>query len=563
MASRISSGLACLLCFTLLGEMPAQSQSRREASHSGSQQQSLSRDVIRELNAKMTEQQQQIEQLRSALEEQKKLLHEILRLQASAPNAPSPQLPRLGEVASAAAMIPAPAATAALAPQNEPQSAELPSPLQFQLGSASFTPVGFMDLTGSFRSTNAGTGIGTNFGSIPFSDTSAGKLSEIRLSTQNSRVGLRVDATAAGANVLGYLEADFLGVVPANAAVSSNSDTLRLRQYWVDVRKGRWEVLGGQSWSMLTPNRKGLSPLPSDLFSTQNIDVNYQAGLVWQRTSNIRMIYHPTDKLAAGLSLENPEQYIGGSAGGGLVVLPTAFQSNNYFNQLNNGNTSLAVPGFHPDIIAKIAYDTKTSWGTDFHLEAAGVARTFRLYNPLNNTHYSTTGGGGSVNLNFDLVKNFRFLTNNYWSDGGGREIFGQAPDLIVRGDGSASAIHSGSTVTGFEATAGNSQVAFYYGGIYVQRNTAVDPATGRLVGYGYPSSPSGQNRTIQELTFDWNHTYWKDAKFGALNLMFQYSYLFRKPWSVAAGQPQDAHFHMVMLNLRYTLPGSAPTIKH
>jgi len=58
------------------------------------------------------------------------------------------------------------------------------------------------------------------------------------------------------------------------------------------------------------------------------------------------------------------------------------------------------------------------------------------------------------------------------------------------------------------------------------------------------------------------SQTFWKDPKYGALNLMGQYSYLQRKPWSVAAGAPADASLSMVLFNLRYTLPGSAPAVK-
>ena len=111
------------------------------------------------------------------------------------------------------------------------------------------------------------------------------------------------------------------------------------------------------------------------------------------------------------------------------------------------------------------------------------------------------------------------------------------------------------------EITLGRTQLSAYYGGVYIQRNTAIDPANGRLVGYGFTGSPSGQNRTIQQVTFNWNQTFWKDPKYGALNLMTQYSYLLRNPWFVAAGQPKDARTSMVFLNLRYSLPGSAPAI--
>jgi len=134
------------------------------------------------------------------------------------------------------------------------------------------------------------------------------------------------------------------------------------------------------------------------------------------------------------------------------------------------------------------------------------------------------------------------------------------APDLILRADGSISSIHSGSTLSGFEYTHKN--IVFYalYGGVYIQRNTAID-TNGKLVGYGYSGSSNGQNRTIQEATFGINQILMRDSKWGAVNLMFQYSYLQRNPWFVAPGQPTDANVHMGFVNVRYTLPGSAPTL--
>jgi hypothetical protein len=99
-----------------------------------------------------------------------------------------------------------------------------------------------------------------------------------------------------------------------------------------------------------------------------------------------------------------------------------------------------------------------------------------------------------------------------------------------------------------------------YYGGILVGRNVAID-TTGKPIGYGYSGSPNTQNRTIQEPTFGFNLTIWKDVKWGAVNFMGQYSYLTRDPWYVAAGQPKNAIDNMVFFNLRYTLPGTAPTL--
>ena len=99
-----------------------------------------------------------------------------------------------------------------------------------------------------------------------------------------------------------------------------------------------------------------------------------------------------------------------------------------------------------------------------------------------------------------------------------------------------------------------------YYGGVYIGRNTALD-TNGKLIGYGFTGSANSQNRIIQEATFGFNQTLWKSAKYGALNFMGQYSYLTRSPWYVAFGAPANANINMLFFNLRYTLPGSAPTL--
>jgi hypothetical protein len=114
--------------------------------------------------------------------------------------------------------------------------------------------------------------------------------------------------------------------------------------------------------------------------------------------------------------------------------------------------------------------------------------------------------------------------------------------------------------LSGFEYTHKNSVIYALYGGVYIQRNTALD-TNGKPVGYGFTGSSNGQNRAIQEATFGLNQTLMRDTKWGALNLMFQYSYLQRNPWFVAQGQPADANVHMGFVNFRYTLPGSAPTL--
>jgi hypothetical protein len=440
------------------------------------------------------------------------------------------------------------------------------SPLQFHIGLATITPVGFVDATSVFRTVNTGNGIGTNFGSIPFENTTPGHLTENRFSLQNSRIGARVDAEVKCAHVMAYWESDFLGgstnAFP-NLNVSTNSDIFRLRLFWVDLRTGKLEILGGQSWSMMTPNRVGISPLPSEIFYTQNMDTNYQVGLIWARQPQFRILYHPSSTVAMGLSLENPEQYIGGSGGAGVATAPSALAASYIPAQLDNGTTGLTTPNLHPDIVAKVAFDPRVS-ERPFHIELEGIARSFKVFNPLTVDHFTTTGGGGAVNLNFEIFKNFHLISNNFYGDGGGRYIFGQAPDVVIRGNGSLSLVHSYSTVQGVEAQiAKGTLLDGYYGGVYVQKNVIIDPVTGKQVGYGFVGSGPTANRSVQEITGGLTQTFWKDPKYGALQFLFQYSYVTRHPWSVPPGQPAGAHTSMVFLDLRYLLPGAPPKVTY
>ena len=99
-----------------------------------------------------------------------------------------------------------------------------------------------------------------------------------------------------------------------------------------------------------------------------------------------------------------------------------------------------------------------------------------------------------------------------------------------------------------------------YYGGVFIAKNTAVD-TNGKLIGYG-PISSDGQNRAIQEFSIGTNFTLAKSPRWGALNLMMQYSYLQRNPWLVTGTSPTDADLNMGFVNLRYTLPGAPPNYK-
>ena len=505
------------------------------------------------LKTQLAQQQKHIERLEHMLDEQKQMLEQVLHLSASG-NANDA---RSAGIDAAVTELEPPAIKP---PATSVKAEEETAPLALKLGKVYISPAGFFDFSTYIRDRNVGSGLGTNFGGIPFSNSTSGQLSEFRSTMQSSRLALRLDTRLRGTDVLGYLETDFNGFSPGNAAVTTNSNHLRIRLFWLDVRKDKWELLAGQSWSLLTPNRQGLSPLPADVFSALNVDPNLQVGLTWNRDPQFRIVYHANRTVTLGLSLEAAEQYGGGSAGAGEITFPAELASA-YGPQVNTGDSTFSVPNVHPDIIAKIAFDPRVE-GRALHFEFAGLLSTFKFFNPVDGQTHSAVGGGASVGINYELFRNFRLIGSGFYSDGGGRWIFGLGPDLIIKPNGDPSLVHSASTVAGFEYQASPKDLFdSYYGGAYIQKNTAID-GNGQLVGYGFDGSPSNHNKSVQEFTFGYTRTFWRDPNYGGLQFTTQYSYLVRHPWSVGIDQPGSAHTNIVYLNLRYLFPGAPPVLK-
>jgi hypothetical protein len=452
--------------------------------------------------------------------------------------------------------------------QSAPQGGQ--APLSFKIGAAQFTPGGFLDMAAYYRSENLGSGLATSFGAVPFNNVlPQGRLSETHLSAQYSRLSLKVDADLTSSTAItGYVEADFLGFLPPNAYITANSASLRLRVYWADVKHDKWEFLGGQEWSLLQPNRVGLSPNTADIFYTLNEDPNFQVGLIWARQPQFRITYHASKMWTVGASLENPEQFAPAS-----VVFPSA----TFTSQFDNGSsstsaassaTNTAVPNLFPDLVVKGALDFSPK-GHLLHIEGAGLLRSFRVLNTLATPVAKDTiiGGAGSVNLNLELVKNLRLIVDSFWGSGGGRYTIGLGPDVIVKPNGQLSGVHTGAGLGGLEWQAKPMlQLYGYYGGVYFQRNYGFLPSTtpgascaGRsgftCVGFGFPGSDTTSNRTVQEESFGVIPTLWSSENYGKVQIIAQYSYLSRNPWFVAATSPKNAHLNMAYIDFRYMLP--------
>jgi hypothetical protein len=165
------------------------------------------------------------------------------------------------------------------------------------------------------------------------------------------------------------------------------------------------------------------------------------------------------------------------------------------------------------------------------------------------------------LNANLELFKNFHLIATSFYSDGGGRYIFGLGPNFIVRPDNTLSLVHADSGIGGFEYQITPKTMYYgYYGGAYFDRNYSIIPAATlggapTYVGFGFPGSPSSANKSVQEATFGIIRTFWKNERYGALQLITQYSYLTRSPWNVAPGNPKNANLSQVYTDIRYVLP--------
>ena len=514
---------------------------------------------IKALREALAAQQQQIAQQQQQIEK--------LQKQSAASSQQDSTSADAGRLVNASLNTNSPVNVAARPPQEKAKE----SPLSFKIGAADFTPGGFVDFENVFRSTNTGNVTATNFWAIPFSNTVAGHLTEYRSTGQYSRFNLKTHAKYGENDITGYIEFDFNGNDAANVFVTSNPHTDRIRLYWLDLKRGKWEFLGGQTWGLQTPNRVGLSPNPADTFTTLGEDAQTHVGVNYTRAAEFRTTYHFNDQWQWAVAIQNPDQF----GGQGEVTFPFAFNAQ-LGGQVDQANQS-TVANLAPDVHTKVAFDKDFS-GRHFHWELGGLMTTAKVTalptaaGSTFNSH-STVGGGIDGGFNIDLWKgsdnrNINFVGYGMWGYGVGRYLIGMAPQFVVAPvqtgpatfDVRTSGVHAGDVVGGFEFRPHpKSQFGVYYGGTYAQRNFFQDITSAApikpFIGFGGPNSANNNNRTIQEGSIDWTQTFWRHPQYGAVLLVTQASYITRSPWFVAAGAPKNAHLGMGYVSLRYVLP--------
>src|ERR1700752_4992678 len=149
----------------------------------------------------------------------------------------------------------------------------------------------------------------------------------------------------------------------------------------MELKRGKWEILGGQTWSWLTPNREGIGPMPSDLAITYNEDQNLGIGVPYTRAAELRAAYHPSVHWAIGEGIQDYNQFIGN-----YVAPPARFSA--IGSQFDN-NANAGAANLMPDIIAKTTYDTDLA-ARHFHAELTGLLTGAHASVPIGPTSFKT-----------------------------------------------------------------------------------------------------------------------------------------------------------------------------
>ena len=132
--------------------------------------------------------------------------------------------------------------------KNVTASMENPTSLHFK--GITLTPGGFLVAEFVRRSRALG-GEATPFNSLTMPGASQSNTSEFFGSGRQSRISMLASGQLASAKLVGYYEADFLGVGISSNNNQTNSYPLRQRQAYAQVAfNNGWTVTGGQMWTL-------------------------------------------------------------------------------------------------------------------------------------------------------------------------------------------------------------------------------------------------------------------------------------------------------------------------
>jgi hypothetical protein len=490
---------------------------------------------------------------------------------------------------------------------------KIDSPAALHYKGVTITPGGFAAFEGVWRERSVNSDINTPFNSIPLPSANEGHTSELNFSGRQSRLSALVQADTGSVKLTGYWEMDWLGAGTTSNNNQSNSYVLRQRQIWGQAAmKSGFTVTGGQMWSLVTEDRKGLDPRTE--IQPQTIDPQYTVGYSWTRQPGIHLEQHfgdyKTGAFTVGMSLEqaqitgftaqgtNPNQYFFGGLGqnGGL-----------YNAAASNGGTSNITTyanNIAPDVIVKAAYDNPL-----LHVEFGGIARFLRdQYFPVTwggtasaptftygTTYTTTTSSAGGA---FGSIRGYIGKPGTYpavevavqamGGTGVGRYGSAQLADATLKPDQSLEPVKNYHGLFSLEShLSPKFDVFAYYGGEYAQRTIYHTPVGG-LIGYAPPNlsnagcynlpaapttsignagstgslgatSCSEPTKYIQEGLIGFQYRPVSSPKYGKLQYSVTYQLIQRQLWagigSATTPVSPRAQDSMIHVQMRYYIP--------
>lgn len=438
------------------------------------------------------------------------------------------------------------------------------------LGDLKVTLGGFMAAESVYRTRNQTADIASDFKGYPFSNNPNYYTSEFRESARQSRLQLLVQGPTDGLNkVEGFFAGDFLSSGTTSNQNQSNSYTFRMREFYGDWVRTDWNAyaLAGQTWSMATLYKQGLTPRAENIPLT--IDASYVPGFTYARLSQLRLVKNFGDFAAVGLSLEEPENLIKGSAScvaGGVSTGNCATNPGNGGGLLNA--TATYSTDVAPDVIVKAAVDP--GFG---HYELFSMTRFFRdrtkntaFDNASNKTTVAQSFGGGMIIP--IMPKLLEFQASGVIGEGNGRYGASTLGDSTVdRTDNSVVALKEQQLLLGLIGHPNPRLDLYLYGGRehlesgenwgngHASDNSGCEMNYNNIPVAGTPAVPtmgcSGAISTVGQLTGGFWWKFYKGS-LGYLTTGMQGSYTKLDTYKDANGVQGHTNDTTVMLSFRY-----------
>ncbi|HXU16147.1 MAG TPA: hypothetical protein VN708_13535 [Terriglobales bacterium] len=500
---------ALALVLTLMGVVPAQAQTSptgKSAKKSAAASNSAVAQQLSELKQALDAQQQQIKQLSDQIQSRDQQIQQLQQSLQQSQTATTQAQSKADEAASQSAKqdetVNSLASDVKDLKQNSTNTAvalqetqtglkkAVESPVAIHYKGITLTPGGFADASTVWRQRAASADINTPFTGIPYTANTLSRVGELNMSGRHSRLSLLGESKIGNVKLTGYWEADFLGTGVTSNNRQSNSYVMRQRVIFGQAAFANGlSLTGGQMWSLVTENKKGIqnrTELPP-----LTIDPQYNVGFSWARQYAFRVAKDFGGKFALAAAIEGPQATVGGRGFSNLATntagITTTTAGNTVLNAigaggglLNFADTSGYTINKAPDFIVKAAIDP--GWG---HYEIIGLVSAFRnriypcavagtnatdtvvpsailaINCPITGTPVSSAAGayndtrtGGGVGVNFRLpiyAKKLELAFQGMAGDGVGRYGSAQIPDLTFRPDGTAALIRTAHGLAGLE----------------------------------------------------------------------------------------------------------------